>query len=67
MPTSQLIPFARQVHPGNTAIIESYCLQCGVLVAGGTEDKCLAIAEAAHKCWMISAPHLTQEDLRHLY
>ena len=67
MPTSQLTSFVRQVHPGNTAIIESYCLRCGVLVAGGTEDKYLAMAEAAHKCWRISAPHVTQEDLKYLY
>jgi hypothetical protein len=38
-----------------------------VLVAAGTEDKYLAIAEAVHKCRTITAPHLTQEDLTRLH
>jgi hypothetical protein len=67
MSTNRGIPFVHQVHPGNNAITESHCPQCGILVAGGTADKYLAIAEAVHKCRMISAPRITQEDLSRLY
>ncbi len=67
MVTSQRFPFVHQVHPGKNTITESRCPQCGVLVAAGTQDKYLAIAEAVHKCRMISAPRLTPEDLKRLH
>ncbi len=50
MSATQPFPFVHYCHAGNNTITESYCLLCGVLVAGGTTDKYLAIAEAAHKC-----------------
>lgn len=65
MSTSQRFPFVRQVHPANRKITESHCLQCHVLVGGGTQDKYLAIVEAVHKCRMISSPQtndLIQRD-----
>jgi hypothetical protein len=37
-----------------------------VLVAAGTEDKYLAMAEAVHKCRLITLPRLTHEDLTRL-
>jgi hypothetical protein len=64
---SQPFQFVHQTYPGNNAIRESHCPQCGVLVAAGTEDKYLAIAEAVHKCRIISAPHLTEKDLTRLH
>jgi hypothetical protein len=67
MVTSQRFPFVHQVHHANNTITESRCPKCGVLVAAGTEDKYLAIAEAVHKCRMISAPRLTREDLKRLH
>ncbi len=50
MSTTQPFPFVHHCHARNKTITESYCLLCGVLVAGGTKDQYLAIAEAAHKC-----------------
>ncbi len=50
MSTNQLFPFVHHIHVENNTITESHCLLCGVLVAGGTQDKYLAIAEAVHKC-----------------
>jgi len=50
MSATQPFPFVHHCRAGNNTITESYCLLCGVLVAGGTKDKYLAIAEAAHKC-----------------
>ena len=64
--TSQRLRFVRQVHPGNKKITESRCTQCSVVVVGGTQDKYLSIAEAVHKCRMISAPRLTRNDLSRL-
>jgi hypothetical protein len=63
MSTSQHPLFMHQEYPGRNAIVASYCRQCGVLVAGGTKDKYLAIAEAVHKCRFMSAPRLTRKDL----
>ena len=63
MSTSQHPLFVHQVYLGRNAIVESYCRQCGVLVAGGTKDKYLAIAEAVHRCRLMSAPRLTSKDL----
>jgi hypothetical protein len=65
MSTSQHPLFMHQEHLGCNAIVASYCRQCGVLVAGGTKDKYLAIAEAVHKCRLISTPRLTRKDLFH--
>lgn len=65
--TNQPVSFVHEAYPGNRAIIESRCPKCYELVAAGTEDKYLAIAEAAHKCRTITAPHLTQEDLIRLH
>ena len=65
--TSQRVQFVHQVRPENNTITVSHCPQCGVLVAAGSKDKSLAIAEAVHKCRTISAPRLTQEDLRRLH
>jgi hypothetical protein len=67
MVTSQRFPFVHQVHHANNIITESRCPQCGVLIAAGAEDKYLAIAEAIHKCRMISAPRLTRDDLKSLH
>ena len=53
--TNQRFPYVHQVPPENDTITVLYCLQCGVL-----------IAEAVHKCRVITAPRLTQEDLRRL-
>jgi hypothetical protein len=53
MSTVQPSPFVHHFHGDNKTITESHCLLCGVLVAGGTVDKYLAIAEAAHKCPMM--------------
>ena len=53
MSVTQSFPFLHQFHADNKAITESFCSLCGVLVAGGTQDKYLAIAEAAHKCPMV--------------
>ena len=64
--TNQPVPFVHKVHPENGTITLSRCPQCGVLVAAGTVEKYLAIAEAVHKCQMVSAPRLTPEDLRRL-
>ena len=64
--TNQPAPFMHKVHPENGTITVSRCQQCGVLVAAGTVDKYLAIAEAIHKCRTMDAPHLTPEDLRRL-
>ena len=66
MSTNQRFLFVHLVHPGNHTITLSRCPRCGVLVAAGTADKYLAIAEAVHNCRVITAPHLTQEDLRRL-
>jgi hypothetical protein len=52
MATNQLFPFVHYSHVDNKTITKSHCVLCGVLVAGGTADKFLAIAEAAHKCPM---------------
>jgi hypothetical protein len=57
MSTTQSSPFAHHFHGDNETITESHCLLCGVLIAGGTEDKYLAIAEAAHKCPMMETQH----------
>jgi hypothetical protein len=65
--TNQPVSFVHQAYPGNHAIIQSRCPKCYVLVAAGTEDKYLAIAEAVHKCRTITVPHLTQEDLTRLH
>jgi hypothetical protein len=60
MGTNQRFPFVRQVHHENKTITVSRCLQCGALVAAGTENKYLAIAEAVHKCgW--SAHHVLRK------
>jgi hypothetical protein len=67
MGTNQRFPFVHQVHHTNKTITVSHCPHCGALVAAGTENKYLAIAEAVHKCRMVSAPRLTQGDLRHLH
>jgi hypothetical protein len=53
MSETQLFPFVHHIHADNKTITESHCLLCGVLVAGGTANKFLAIAEAAHKCPML--------------
>lgn len=53
MSTIQLFPFVHHFYGDNKTITESHCLLCGVLVAGGTSDKYLAIAEAAYKCPMM--------------
>jgi hypothetical protein len=63
---NQPFAFVHQVYPGNHAITESHCPQCHVLVAAGTEDKYLAMAEAVHKCRLITLPRLTHEDLTRL-
>ena len=65
--TNQPVSFVHQVYPGNHAITESRCSKCCVLVAAGTEDKYLAIAEAVHKCRTIIRPYLTEEDLTRLH
>ena len=65
--TNQLVPFLHKVHPENGTITVSRCPQCGVLVAAGTVEKYLAIAEAIHKCRTMNTPHLTPEDLRRLF
>jgi len=67
MVISQRFSFVHQAHHANNTITESHCPQCGVLVAAGTEDKYLAIAEAVHQCRMISAPRLTQNDLSRMH
>jgi hypothetical protein len=67
MVTSQRFTFVHQVHHANNIITESRCPQCGVLVAAGTEDKYLAIAESVHKCRMIGVPRLTRDDLKRLH
>ena len=67
MSTSQHLSFVHQVHPANNTITESHCPQCRVLVAAGTEEKYLAIVEAVHKCRVVIAPRLKQEDLRRLH
>jgi hypothetical protein len=64
--TSQRSPFVYQARPENNTITVSHCPQCGVLIAAGTADRYLAIAEAVHKCRVITAPRLTREDLRRL-
>jgi len=64
---NQPFVFVHQPYPGNHAITESHCPQCHVLVAAGTKDKYLAMAEAVHKCRTITLPHLTQEDLTRLH
>ncbi len=56
MSTTYLFPFVHHFRAENSTITESHCLLCGALIAGGTEDKYLAIAEAAHKCPMME-PH----------
>ena len=53
MSITQPSPFVHRFHGDNKTITESHCLLCGVLVAGGTREKYLAIAEAAHKCPMM--------------
>ena len=65
--TNQPFSFVHQAYPDNLAITQSHCPQCHMLVAAGTEDKYLAIAEAVHKCRTITAPHLTQGDLTRLH
>jgi len=65
--TNQPFSFVHQAYPGNHAIIESRCPKCRVLVAAGTEDTYLAIAEAVHKCRTITVPQLTQKDLIRLH
>jgi hypothetical protein len=67
MSTGQHVPFVHQAHPRNNTITESHCPQCRVLVAAGTKDKFLAIAEAVHKCRVVIAPRLKREDLRRLH
>jgi hypothetical protein len=62
--TNQPVPFVHKVHAENGTITLSRCPQCGVLVAAGTVEKYLAIAEAVHKCRMMNAPRLKPEDLR---
>jgi ribosomal protein L32 len=64
--TNQAAPFVHKVHAENGAITLSRCPQCGVLVAAGTVEKYVAIAEAVHKCRMMNAPRLTPQDLRRL-
>jgi hypothetical protein len=64
--TNDPVPFVHKVHAENGTITVSRCPQCGVLVAAGTVEKYLAIAEAVHKCRMMNAPRLTPEDLRRL-
>jgi len=64
--TNQPAPFVHKVHAENGTITLSRCPQCGVLVAAGTVEKYLAIAEAVHKCRMMNAPRLTPQDLRRL-
>jgi hypothetical protein len=34
----------------NSLLIQSQCENCGTLIAAGTFDKYLAIAEFAHRC-----------------
>jgi len=65
--SDQPVSFVHQVHPGNHAITESRCPKCCVLVAAGTQDKYLAIAEAVHKCPTMYVPRLTQKDLTRLH
>ncbi len=55
MSINRRFPFVHEVNWGNNTITVSRCPQCGVL-----------IAEAVHKCRVITAPRLTQEDLRRL-
>jgi hypothetical protein len=57
MSATQLFPFVHNSHADNKTITESHCLLCGTLIAGGTADKYLAIAEAAHKCPMVEILH----------
>ena len=64
---NQPFAFVHQPYPDNHAITESRCPKCHVLVAAGTQDKYLAIAEAVHKCRMITLPRLTHEDLTRLH
>jgi hypothetical protein len=54
MSEAQRFPFVHYSRGDNKTITESHCLLCGVLVAGGTANKFLAIAEAAHKCPMVA-------------
>jgi len=65
--TGQPLQFLHQVYPENHTITESCCSKCGVLIAAATDNKYLAIAEAVHKCRMISAPRLTRDDLSRLH
>lgn len=57
MSITQSFLFFHQFHAENKTITESHCLLCGALVAGGTQDKYLAIAEAAHKCLTVEVLH----------
>jgi len=64
---SRPLQFVHHVYSANTAIRKSHCSRCCVLVAAATKDKFLAIAEAVHKCRIISVPRLTNKDLTRLH
>ena len=50
MPRIQLKRFLHTPTAANMLLVESQCKDCGNLIAAGTQDKYLAIAELAHHC-----------------